>query len=231
MRILHRSAVAALLIVISTAAARGDSLLVGNLANAPFGSDVIDAADARAQGFKTGDRDWNLTSIDAVLGGFNPGGTFAVSAVLAASTTNAKGDDVPEVSNPLATFLVPTIDASFTTLRFTPTASFVLKANTEYWFVLTVTAAGGAPFEWQYTYDTALDPTSEGSLTSAAATIPPGSGAWVSQPNAPYLIQVVGTPVAGAAAVPEPSSWIVGSLGLSSVFMLLHRRRTAPQVG
>ncbi|APW62707.1 choice-of-anchor R domain-containing protein [Paludisphaera borealis] len=228
MRILHRSAVTALFIMISTAAARGDSLLVGNLANAPFGSDAVDAADARAQGFKTGGRDWNLTSIEAVLGGFNPGGTFAVSAVLAASTTNALGKDVPDVSSPLATFLVPTIDASFATLNFTPMTNFVLKANTEYWFVLTVTAAGGTPFEWQYTYDTAIDSASEGILTSAAATIPPGSGVWVSQPNAPYLIQVMGTPV---GAVPEPSSWIIGGLGFSSVFMLVRRRRSAPVAG
>lgn len=230
MRILHRSAVTALLIVISTAAARGDSLLVGNLANAPFGSDAVDAADARAQGFKTGGRDWNLTSIDAVLGGFSAGGTLSVSAVLAASTTNAQGDAVPDVSNPLATFLVPTIDASFATLSFTPTTNFVLKANTEYWFVLMVTSAGGSPFEWQYTYDTTLDSGSEGTLTSAAATIPPGSGDWVSQPNAPYLIQVMGTPV-GTVAVPEPSSWIISGLGFASVFMLVARRRTAPVAG
>ena len=229
MRILRRSAVSALFVAISAVtAARGDSLLVGNLADASAGSDTIDPNASRAQGFMTGNRAWNLTSIDAVLGGFSAGGTFDASATLVGSTTDSNGKDVPDLSNPLGTFTFPTVGASFTTLNFTPTTSIVLQANTEYWFVLQATSANASGFDWQTTNDTTLDPGSEGTLTSFAAMIPPGSGIWYSQPNQPYLIGINGTPV--VASVPEPSSWIMGGLGVSCVFALV-RRRTAAIAG
>ncbi len=228
MRIPHRSAVAALFVAISSVtAARGDSLLVGNLSAAPAGADTINASTARAQGFLTGGRDWNLTSIEAVLGGLGAG-TFSASATLVASTTNTFGEKVPDLATTLATFTFPTVGTTFSTVSFTPTTSFVLKANTNYWFVLQATSANAAPFDWRYTNSTVVDPGSEGSLTAAAATIPPGSGVWRSQANQPYLIGINGTPV--VAAVPEPSSWITGGLGLSCVFALI-RRRTTPTAG
>lgn len=228
MRISNRSAVIALFVAISSVtAARGDSLLVGNLSAAPASSDTIDADDARAQGFMTGGRDWNLTSIEAVLGGLGTG-TFAASATLVASTTNTFGEKVPDLATPLATFTFPTVDTSFSTVSFAPTTSFILKANTNYWFVLQATLANAALFDWQYTSSTVVDPGSEGSLTSAAATIPPGSGTWRSQANQPYLIGINGTPV--VAVVPEPSSWILSGIGVSCVYALI-RRRTAAIAG
>jgi hypothetical protein len=225
MRILQGSAATVLLIVTSaicSGSARGDSALVGNLANAPFGSDAIDADNPRAQGFRTDGRDWNLTSIVAVLGGLGTSGAQDVTATLVAATTNAQGESVPDLAAALATFDAPTIGSGFAALTFTPTASVVLSANTEYWFVLAA-GAGGASFEWQYTNDTSLDADSTGLLTSAAAAVPPGSGDWRSQPNAPYLFQVNGAPV--VAAVPEPSSWVAGGVGLTSALVLGRRRR------
>jgi len=228
MQIFQGSAVTALLVVISTipaGSARGDSALVGNLANAPFGSDVIEADNPRAQGFETDGRDWNLTSIVAAIGGLGASGPQDITAMLVAATTNTQGESVPDLSAALASFDVPAIGSGFATLTFTPTTSVVLNANTEYWFVLSV-GVGGPSFEWQYTNDTSLDAGSTGVLTSAAAILPPGSGEWRSQPNAPYLFQVNGTPV--GAVVPEPSSWIAGGIGLSSVLVLARRRRTSP---
>jgi hypothetical protein len=223
---LAATALFAVISILATGAARG-GVLVGNLANAPFGSDAIDADDSRAQGFRTDGRDWNLTSIVAVLGGLGTSGAQDVTAMLVAATTNAQGESVPDLSAALATFDAPAIDSGFSALSFTSATSILLKANTEYWFVLSA-GAGSASFEWQYTNDTSLEPGSAGLLTSAAAPIPPGSGAWRSQPNAPYLIQVNGTPV--GAAVPEPSSWIAGGFGLSSVVFLVGRRRSGPAV-
>lgn len=224
MRIPHRPAATALLVLASTIAvsSRGDSLLVGNLADAAYGSDVIDATTSRAQGFLTGGRDWNLTAIRAVLGGLPAGGTFAASAMLVAATRNAQGEDVPDLSTPVATFLLPPVAEGFAALSFTPTTSVLLKANTEYWFVIQATSPGADPSAWRYTYDTTLDSASEGFLTSAAATLPPGSGEWRSQPNAPYLIQINGSPV-----VPEPSGWVLGALGLAPAWTCV-RRRSAP---
>jgi hypothetical protein len=207
--------------------ARGDLVLVSNLANPQTDVDTIAWPGLSAQGFVTGDSAWSLTSIEAVLGGVEQPDLVNASATLYASTVDGNGVDVPDVSTSLATFVFPALDIDQAARTFTPTSSVVLQANTEYWFVLTNLTADAAPFHWTYTNDTANNPAYQGQLTTLRTSS--DSGATWNSPIVPYAyqLQVNGAPV----SVPEPSGWVLVGLGFSMVLALGHRRRFRPIAG
>ena len=111
--------------------------------------------------------------------------------------------------------------SGFANVEFDPTKTDTLSSSLFYYFVL---GQPGGPslgsFYWNYTLSTTVDGT--GTLPGTASTLGSESGPWTQVPGAPSLIQING------AAVPEPSSWILGSMGFLAVVLAgrsLKRRR------
>jgi hypothetical protein len=235
----HRSRVRVIFAVISllswSATARAGDLVVGNLDQPPADSIQIlpyfpslggvFPGETAAQQFETGPS--QTTSLDQIfvsLGNLDTGtnGSFTITAELVADNGNLPTGSV------LTTFTynaysIPT--SGFSAVEFDPTSSVTLQAGTKYWFLIGGTYSNSADSDWgsvsiQYTYSTAsYGPGSLGYYNDsydAGSTwnLDPTQGQGV---NEPFLMQV---------NVPEPSAWVLGSIGLSCALAISRRFRT-----
>ena len=182
------------------------AVIVSNLADPVNGTGgVYTGAQPQdyAQEFMTGSQSVALGSIIAPLGTAVP--SFSPSAELVANVGGLPGDTA------LTTFPVPTIPTSSpTALTFTPTSSVMLSANTDYWFILSATGAGGS-FKWQYTDTTSASFPNYASSHDGGVT-------WTIESGGPFLMEVDS---AALSPAPEPSSSVLvcfaGLLGFGVV--------------
>jgi hypothetical protein len=165
-----------------------------------------------AQQFTTGPNSTSVDKVFASLGDFDAGsnGSFSLTAQLFA---DAPSHQIP--GSLLATFTynigsIPT--SGFANVEF-DTSPIALAAATNYWFVLGAAYTDPQPgndfggVTWLYTFQTttygpgALPGTNQSS--DGTSWVPGGF-----QPNEPFLTQI---------GVPEPSSWVLGSIGSLTV--------------
>jgi hypothetical protein len=108
---------------------------------------------------------------------------------------------------------VPTISTGFTNVTLTPTSSVTLTANTDYWLVLSATGSGG-DYQWEYTN------TLSSSFPNYAMSTDNGASWAIGTPAGPFLLD---------ATTPEPSSLVLGALGLLAFGLVVcaHRLRTS----
>lgn len=204
--------------------ADADQVLVGNLDQPPDDAGmVIQEGVFGAQEFTTG-VSANLTSIITSLGNLGPPGEdFPIVAQLISVTAIGDTPDMGTVVDTLTLkgglSSIPLLGSA--NVEFDPTKTDSLSSSLFYYFVL------GQPsnpsvvsFYWNYTLSTTVAGT--GTLPNTASTLGSESGPWTQVPGTPSLIQING------AAVPEPSSWILGSMGFLLVVLAgrsLKRRR------
>jgi hypothetical protein len=226
------SMIALLSLLISPLARAGD-LVVGNLNQPALSFDTLIPYDPAisqpgfeaAQQFTTGSTGTSLDRIFASIGDYNPGTDFHLTATLFADNNGLPtGAQLTTF-----TFNVSAIPTSgFASVEFDPTPSVNLAANTPYWFVLNGSSSDGSGgTDWQFTAST---------TTYGPGTLPffsnsnDGGATWngpfptAGFPNEPYLIQVNGS------LVPEPSSWILGGIGFSSLWLVGRRARKHRQI-
>ena len=228
------STILAVLTLLScSATVRAGNLVVGNLDQPVAGSISIQPffaslggfpGETAAQQFETGPT--QTTSLDMIflsLGNLDRGtnGSFTLTANLVADNGNLPTGSV------LTTFTydlssIPT--AGFAVVRFDPTSSVTLQASTKYWLVLGGSYSNSLDSDWgsaslQYTFSTSSQgPGSLGFFNEsydggATWNLDPSQGQGV---NEPFLIQV---------NVPEPSSWVLASIGLSGTLLVSRRLR------
>jgi hypothetical protein len=225
----------ALLSLLTSPLARAGDLVVGNLGQPPLTFDSIIPNDpsigqpgfAAAQEFTTGSTGTSLDRIFASIGDYNAGKSndFQLAATLYANVSGLPGGPaLTTFSFKLAS--IPT--AGFANVEFDPITPFNFAANTGYWFVLNGSSSDGSgSTDWQFTASTATY--GPGTLPFFSNSVD-GAATWkgpfpeVGFPNEPYLIQVNG-PV-----VPEPSSWILGCVGFSSLWLVVRRARKLRQI-
>ncbi len=207
----------------SPLAASADQILVGNLNEAVSNTSPqqIDPLDTAAQEFSSA-VSVNLVSIQASLGYIDLGtnNDFALTAQLwevsSMGSNPYQGALIATLSQNASTPLDPD---GYSNVEFDPTGTVSLDATKYYWFVLSGTSStpdtppnDTGSVQWQYTDSS--DHYGSGSLPNYGVL---SSGyTWNIQPGEPYLIQVTGS------GVPEPSSLILGCIGLTSA--LLARR-------
>jgi hypothetical protein len=216
-------------LLFSTARVHAGPIIVGNLDRPPdttdspllivpyiasFGAPGLTAA----QQFTTGSSAVELDRVIASLGNLDTGtnGSFTLTASLYSDNSNA----IPGTLLATFTYNQSTIPTSgFANVEF-DTSPINLAASTNYWFVLqgnysspkTTDDFGSAT--WQYTLASGSDVYGPGLLPKTNQTF---NNTWslvdnIPSPDEPFLIQV-----GGPAAVPEPSTWVLGSLGLGLV--------------
>ena len=205
----------------SFSAAHANQVLVSNLlpdgvvsAN-PLSPSQIDTSDFWAQEFTSG-VSTNLVSIQASLGMLIPGanGGFSITAQLV-QVNNAS--DAPDMGSVLGTLSqVGSISTTgYTNVEFDPTSTVSLDSSKFYWIVLSGTGDPTGSVQWQFANqpNNLIGP---GTLPAYALFDP---GSWTVFPvdpmnsaTFPFLIGVVGE----GSAVPEPSSLILGCIGLSA---------------
>ena len=204
--------------------AGADQVLVGNLDQPSHGTpSVLGQGIFWAQEFTTG-VSANLTSIVTSLGKLEtPDGDFAIIARLISVPAIGDTPDMGTVVDTLTLKggLSSIPSSGFANVEFDPTKTDSLSSSLFYYFVL---GQPGSPslgsFAWDYTVSTTVEGT--GTLPNTASSLGSESGPWTQIPAAPFLIQING------AAVPEPNSWILGSMGFLSVVLAgrsLKRRR------
>jgi hypothetical protein len=221
--------------------AQAGSIIVGNLDRPPdttdspllivpyiasFGAPGLTAA----QQFTTGPTGVELDRVFASLGNLDTGtnGSFTLTASLYSDNSNAIPGSV------LATFTynqstIPT--SGFAKVEF-DTSPIDLAASTNYWFVLQANYSNPKPTDdfgsvtWRYTLASGSDVYGPGLLPQTNQTF---NNTWtiadnIPNPNEPFLIQV-----GGPASVPEPSSLLLGCLGLGAIAVCRasRSRRTA----
>jgi hypothetical protein len=223
----------ALLSLLTSPLARAGNLVVGNLDQPPLTFDSIIPYDpsigqpgfAAAQQFTTGPSGTSLDRIFVSIGDYNAGTDFHLTATLFADNAGLPtGAQLTGFTYNVSS--IPT--AGFATVEFDPTSAVNLAANTPYWFVLNGSSSDGSGnTDWQFTAST---------LTHGPGTLPffsnstDGGLTWggpfpaAGFPNEPYLIQV------NSPLVPEPSSWILGCIGFSSLWLLRRQARRGRQV-
>jgi hypothetical protein len=116
------------------------------------------------------------------------------------------------------------LTAGFKEVTFTPTTNVNLTAGTGYWFVLSAISTDGGGINWKIADDNSgiVGP---GSLPGYTQS--PDSGTTWDDPKLtppdypPFLFAAY-----GPAAVPEPSSWITGSVGILGVALVSRRSRS-----
>jgi hypothetical protein len=217
----------ALWAVVASHSARAGSLVVSNLGQPAAGADTIMPYDpsigqfgfTAAQEFNTGSAATSLDRIFANIGDYYSGtnGDFQLTATLLADsgTTPSSTPGTP-TGPPLVsfTFNVASIPTSgFANVEFDPVGTFNLAASTNYWFVLSGSSPsdGTGSVDWNWTNST---------TTSGPGSLPQynnsydGGTTWNGPfSGSPYLIQVNGI-------VPEPASWVLGSMGFATVLGL-----------
>ena len=219
----------------SPASQAGDIVLVSSLGGptdtGSYGS--IQAAD-RSQGtdsFAIGQEftsaiSISLSKIVVSLGGFDtgPNSDFAFGAALYADNGGSPTGTL------LSTFTfnpgtIPAVPSDqFADITFSPGSSVSLAAGTGYWFVLYPSSSNGGQVNWQIVNDPNYTLQGAGTLPGYSQKV--NSNPWdaISTPPdfPPYLIGVYGS------AVPEPSSWVMGSIGCAFLGLsrwLIHRLR------
>jgi hypothetical protein len=114
----------------------------------------------------------------------------------------------------------PTFSSGIANYNFTPSSSFVLKANTTYWLV--VNGNSGGAFDWKRNGPTSIVPTGSVATHFGArfnnVTGDPSSSS-VSTTFNSYSIQ------ATAVAVPEPSALLLSGLSATGLLVGFWRRR------
>jgi hypothetical protein len=151
--------------------------------------------------------------------------SFTMRAVAVSPDTTAKvelfGDSGGIPAGPaLDTFSAPVFPAQFGDVTVTPALPFSLQSNTTYWIVVTDLTG---EFNWGGS-SPPITPTgiatSEGYLEGASfpPTLPLGAQ------FAPTF-QVDGTGLPGGGAVPEPSSLLLGTIGVVLSMIYVQRRR------
>ena len=211
--------------MITPAPSRAGGLVVGNLNQTPDTTDpqlqilpyiagFASPGLTAAQQFTTGPDATSIDRVFASLGNLDTGTnhSFALQASLYSDNSNA----IP--GSLLATFTynqatIPT--SGFANVEF-DTSPITLSASTNYWFVLQGTYSNPQPTDdfgsvtWQYTLASGSDVYGPGLLPETNQTF---NDTWtiadnIPFPNEPFLIQV---------GVPEPSSWVLGSIAILSV--------------
>jgi hypothetical protein len=120
---------------------------------------------------------------------------------------------------------IPPDPTGFANVEFDPVGRVTLDPTRFYWFVLSGSSSDGTgSVEWQFTESTTHGgPGTLPDFASIFFDFPPAQ--WQVVPDSPFLIQVNGT------AVPESSSWILGSLGFAALILVSRwsgwRRRRA----
>jgi hypothetical protein len=214
----------------SPLAAQAGDLVVGNLdqGNTPSNYDTINPFIAgvhpgytAAQEFTTGATGTSLDKVFASLGNYDPGdGTFALTASLVLDNRTTPTGAVQTTFS----FNVASIPGSgLAVVEFDPTSSVSLTANTGYWFVLTANSDDGSgSTDWQWT--TSTDHSGPGTLprfaNNFAGTDP---NQWNVFPDEPFMIQVNSTV---GPVVPEPTSWVLGGIGLAGMLMVTRLTRS-----
>jgi hypothetical protein len=201
--------------------ARAGQVLVSNLDQPVSGlsPSTIDPGDFWAQQFTSGVAA-TLTSITTSLGEFDSGNNqnFKLTAQLFQVTSIS---NTPDQGSLVAGFTqvgsIPTGDGNFANVEFDPTHSVSLDPSKFYYFVLSGSSSDGSgAVQWQFTDSTA---------SSGPGTLPNyaffDGTSWSQFGGSPFLIEVQG------AAVPEPSSLILGCVGLSAVVFAARRRMRA----
>jgi hypothetical protein len=184
---------AAFIMLANAGLSYGDSIALSNLTDVVNGTGTIYSSgppQSYAQEFLTGSSSLALSSVTVVLG--DASGTFTASADLVNNNSGLPGNTV------LTVFTVPAIRTSSpANLTLAPASSVTLQANTDYWFVLS--ASGSGDFQWDYTS------TLSSSFPNYAASSDGGATWAVGTPAGPFLF---------AANTPEPSSLLLGAIGL-----------------
>lgn len=162
----------------------------------------------------------DLSSIVVSLGLYQPANNndFTLTAELDSNASgNIPGTKIADLT------LNGTYGTSFSNVEFDAVGTVALSANTSYWFTLEAFSSDGSgSVDWQYA--TTTTPTiGTGSFSYYASSLDglTWSNIPVSAPyNTPYLIQVN-----AAAAVPEPASWLLATLGLSTMALVCRQSR------
>jgi hypothetical protein len=199
---------------------RGGDLIVSSLNESNDGNDTItpyvpgvQPGFMAAQEFMTGSQNYLLTQILANLGNFDPGvnGEFTLTATLQADNGGKPGSVLTTFTVDLS--MIPT--ASFGHVAFDPVSAVNLRSGVNYWFVLNGSSSDGTGGVG-LSFTDGTSPDGPGSLPNFNNSNDNGATWNGPFPNQPYQIQVSGT------LVPEPASWVLGSLGFAG--MLLARR-------
>jgi hypothetical protein len=201
---------AAFLLLTNAGLSYGATIIVSDVTDTLNGTGTIYSSgppQSYAQEFLTGNSSAVLGSIVVALG--NASGSFTAAAQLVGDNSGLPGSTV------LTGFTVPTIPTgSPKDLTLTPTSSVTLKANTDYWLILSATGSGG-DYEWQYT--NTLSP----SFPNYALSNDSGASWTIGTPPGPFLLEAD----AGAGSVPEPSSFLLGAIGMLAFGMVVCGRR------
>jgi hypothetical protein len=226
MRFVFRTGTLIVLLVLGSCplSARASQVIVGNLSATPdpiASPSVIDPTDFWAQEFTSG-VPATLQSIQASLGNFSAGnnGDFALTAqVFQVSTLMNTPDQGTLIATLTQNGAIPT--SGYANVEFDASPSVALSPNLFYWFVLTASSSDkSGQVDWQFTDTTSV--TGPGSLSNAAVMSPGIPPPWTVFTGAPFLMQVNGT----FAAVPEPSSLMLGCAGFSAVLLAAFRSRS-----
>jgi hypothetical protein len=201
--------------------ARGADIIVSNLNQTNDGYDTIQLDFAAAQEFMTGSQSYVLTQILANLGGLDPGANndFKLTATLQGDNGGNPGTVLTKFTYDISS--IPS--AGFAHVAFNPIASVILASGVNYWFVLSGSSSDGTGgVNWSFTNSTTV----EGPGTLLAFNTSNDNGATWNGPfsGQPYQIQVSGP------LVPEPASWIPGSLGLAGMFLAARCSRSRRRV-
>jgi hypothetical protein len=187
-------------------------IIVSNLGEPPsaFSPVSVTSDTFWSQQFTSGEAA-TLTQIITQLGNLDTGiaGDFTMSAALY-STPGALS--LPDSGTLVTTFAfdqttIPT--AGFANIAFSPIGVVTLDPSLYYWFVLTGTSSDGTgQADWQFTDSSGSS--GPGSLVAVGRYDVPGP--WTFNDSGPFLMAVQ-----GSLAIPEPSSLLLGVLGLSVV--------------
>jgi len=162
-----------------------------------------------------------LTQIFASLGLFQPSNNndFTLTAELDSNASgNLPGTKIADLTQN-GSFGV----SSFNNVEFDAVGTVTLNANTSYWFTLEAFSSDGSgSVDWQYA-NTITPSSGTGSLSYYASST--DGLTWSSIPvsapyNTPFLIQVN-----GSTAVPEPATWLLGTIGLSTMLVVSRQWR------
>ena len=178
--------------------------------NSPTNFNVI-----YAQGFTTGTSLYDLNSVDlplAVTGAGNGSPQLQIYSDNAGNPGTAL----------IATFTNPTFGAQ-SLYNLSLSKPFAMSASTSYWLVLSdSTAASQTKFNWYYS-DTFSAPTGQngsGLTYLAAARSLNGGAAWTTNNG----FAQTGITV-NATAVPEPGTYVLGTIATGVMAAVTHRRR------
>jgi hypothetical protein len=197
---LRRIAFAVIAVILAAGPGRAD-VVVGNLGDFPAGAFglVPGSTTDVAQQFTTGIQGFDLTDIQATVGGVR--NLTSGAAYLLSDSGGSPGSLVANLNFSASDF--PALGVGVVT--FTPSSPVMLTADTTYWFALgdRDSIASRSSFGWSVTFSGAV--LGPGSIGDYAKSSDEGQ-TW----NGPFsdargLIQVDGTPT----AVPEPSSALV----------------------